>query len=131
MSSFHQVFDRSGRRIRGLWERNGAFYVQAMVENPETGIKKNNRLRLDGVTDVKTEQVATITATAFLQDGQLFIDCVPPLRRKYVTPVPDDAIISSSDRPDKPWRFGIIIRSERDAGKFIQRLFDAKTISNN
>ena len=83
------------------------------------------------VVDTKTEQVSTITAKAFLQDGRLFIDCAPPLRRKYVTPVPDDAIISSSDRPDKPWRFGIIIRAESDAGKFIQRLLDAKAISNN
>ena len=35
-----------------MWERNGSFYVQAMVENPETGLKKNNRIRLEGVTDV-------------------------------------------------------------------------------
>jgi hypothetical protein len=83
------------------------------------------------VVDTKRQQVSTITAKAFLQDGRFFIDCVPALRRKYVTPVPDDAIISSSDRPDKPWRYGIIIRAESDAGKFIQRLLDAKTISNN
>jgi hypothetical protein len=41
VKSFQNVFDGSRRRIRGLWQRKGSFYVQAMVVDPETGIKKN------------------------------------------------------------------------------------------
>jgi hypothetical protein len=37
--------------MRGLRERNRSFYVQAMVVDPETGIKKNNRIRLNGATN--------------------------------------------------------------------------------
>jgi integrase len=71
VSSFHQVFDKSGRRIRGLWERNGSFYVQAMVENPETGIKKNNRLRLEDVKDSKTAEKGMLGLLEKLKNGEV------------------------------------------------------------
>jgi len=56
VNSFQRVFDKSDRRIRGLWERNGSFYVQAMVADPETGLKKNNRIRLEGAAN-RTEAI--------------------------------------------------------------------------
>lgn len=57
-NSFRQVFDRAKRRIRGLWVRNGSFYVQTTVQDPVTGLKKVTRLPLSAATDIdsaKTE----------------------------------------------------------------------------
>lgn len=42
-----------------------------MVENPETGIKKNNRLRLDGVTDVKAAEKAMLGLLEKLKNGEV------------------------------------------------------------
>lgn len=53
-----QVKDRANRRVRGLWKRNGAYYVQTTITDPLTGLKKVSRLRLADATDIdsaKTE----------------------------------------------------------------------------
>ena len=71
MSSFHKVFDRSARRIRGLWERNGSFYVQAMVVDPETGLKKLNKIRLKNVTDRNDAIKAMYDLLKNIKDGEV------------------------------------------------------------
>jgi integrase len=42
-----------------------------MVENPETGIKKNNRIRLDGVTDVKAAVKGMCDLLEKLKNGEI------------------------------------------------------------
>ena len=58
VNQWQQVKDRANRRVRGLWKRNGSFYVQTTVPDPSTGLKKVSRLRLVDATDIdsaKTE----------------------------------------------------------------------------
>ena len=58
VNRWQQVKDRANRRIRGLWKRNGVFYVQTTITDPSTGLKKISRLRLADATDIdsaKTE----------------------------------------------------------------------------
>lgn len=45
--TYRKVFDLRKRRVRGLWERNGAFYAQLTVTDPTTGRKKVRRVRLE------------------------------------------------------------------------------------
>jgi integrase len=56
-AQYGKVFDQRKRRIRGLWERNGAFYAQLTVTNEETGKKAVRRIRLE---DGDCNPVATI-----------------------------------------------------------------------
>jgi hypothetical protein len=44
---YQRVFDGRKRRLRGLWERNGAFYGQLTVSNAQTGSKAVRRVRLE------------------------------------------------------------------------------------
>ena len=79
----------------------------------------------------KSENLDTISASTFLQNGRLFIDCIPALRRMYVVAVPKDAIVSRAHTPDPPWPYAIFIHPNSEAGRFIKSLLDAKIISNN
>jgi len=52
------VKDRANRRVRGLWMRNGSYYVQTTVIDPTTGLKKVTKIRLEKASDIdsaKTE----------------------------------------------------------------------------
>jgi integrase len=58
VNQWQQVKDRANRRARGLWKRNGSYYVQTTITDPQTGLKKVSRLRLVDATDIdsaKTE----------------------------------------------------------------------------
>jgi len=44
---YQKVFDARKRRLRGLWERNGAFYGQLTITDPATGRKAVRRVRLE------------------------------------------------------------------------------------
>ncbi|MGO8927923.1 MAG: phage integrase SAM-like domain-containing protein [Limisphaerales bacterium] len=44
---YSKVFDQRKRRIRGLWERNGAYYAQLTVVDESTGKKIVRRTRLE------------------------------------------------------------------------------------
>ena len=58
VNRWQQVKDRANRRARGLWKRNGSFYVQTTITDTLTGLKKVSRLRLADATDIdsaKTE----------------------------------------------------------------------------
>ena len=41
------MFDQRKRRVRGLWERNGAYYAQLTVTDETTGKKVVRRTRLE------------------------------------------------------------------------------------
>ena len=44
---YQKVFDARKRRLRGLWQRNGTFYGQLTITNPNTGAKAVRRVRLE------------------------------------------------------------------------------------
>jgi len=46
-AKYQKVFDNRKRRLRGLWSRNGTFYGQLTITNPETGAKTVRRVRLE------------------------------------------------------------------------------------
>lgn len=46
-AQYQKVFDSRKRRLRGLWQRNGAFYGQLTITNPATGAKAVRRIRLE------------------------------------------------------------------------------------
>jgi integrase len=54
---YQKVFDARKRRLRGLWERNGAFYGQLTITDPNTGAKAVRRVRLE---DKDRNPVATV-----------------------------------------------------------------------
>jgi hypothetical protein len=71
VSSFQKVFDRSHRRIRGLWERNGSYYVQAMVVDAETSVKKLTRIRLEGAANRTDAVKAMYDVLKGIKDGHV------------------------------------------------------------
>jgi integrase len=55
---FRKVKDKANRRVRGLWLRNGSYYVQCTITHPTTGLKRVTKLRLehaDNLEQAKTE----------------------------------------------------------------------------
>ena len=53
-----QIFDQRKRRIRGLWERNGAYYAQLTVVDENTGEKIVRRTRLENADGTPVGTVA-------------------------------------------------------------------------
>ncbi len=54
VNRWQQVKDRANRRARGLWKRNGSYYVQTTITDPSTGLKKVSKLRLAEATDIES-----------------------------------------------------------------------------
>lgn len=54
VNRWQQVKDRANRRARGLWKRNGSYYVQTTIIDPSTGLKKVSKLRLAEATDIES-----------------------------------------------------------------------------
>lgn len=49
-AKFVKVTDGRGKPIEGMWSRNGKFYAQLRLRDPETGITKPTRKRLEAAT---------------------------------------------------------------------------------
>ncbi len=97
----------------------------------DTTIEEITGQKVGVILRSNSETLDTIAASTFWQDGRLFIDCIPALRRKHVVAMPDDAIVSRSHIPDPPWPYAIFVHPQSEAGRFIKSLLDAKIISNN
>ena len=54
-----------------MWERNGSFYVQAMIVDPETGLKKLNKIRLKEATDRNDAIKAMYDLLKSIKDGEI------------------------------------------------------------
>ncbi len=50
--NFQKACDGRGQPVRGLWERNGRYYVRMTVESPQDGRKEVRRVPLEGVKTV-------------------------------------------------------------------------------
>ena len=46
--TYKKVLDQRKHAIRGLWERNGRYYAQITVEDPNSGVKQVKRVPLEG-----------------------------------------------------------------------------------
>lgn len=77
------------------------------------------------------ETVDSISATALMINGELHIDCVPPLNRKYVVKAPDSATVSRAVKAGSPADIAIIVQPSTEAGSFILNLIRTKQISRN
>lgn len=54
---FKKVFDHRKLRVRALWQRNGTYYAQLTVTDPQTGAKTVRRMRIE---DKDGNPVATL-----------------------------------------------------------------------
>ena len=96
---YQKVFDSRKRRLRGIWERNGAFYGQLTIADPATGAKAVRRVRLedkDGnpVTTVPQAEAALNKMKSKREDDTLKIT---PKR----TPTLSEHAVTYFDRLDK------------------------------
>ena len=57
-ATYTRVVDSRKRPIRGLWKRNGSFYAQLTIEDPNTGKKQVKRIRLEDAKTVAKAQEA-------------------------------------------------------------------------
>jgi integrase len=57
LAHYSKVFDQRKRRVRGLWERNGAFYAQMTVTDEASGKKAVRRTRME---DAEGHPVSTV-----------------------------------------------------------------------
>jgi hypothetical protein len=62
----------------------------------------------------------------FLKDGQLWVDCIPHLEKKYTAPVPDNAMISRNDKALDAGRYGVFVNPATELGRLARHLMDAK-----
>ena len=62
----------------------------------------------------------------FERDGQVWVDLIPKLNRKYVMPLPDDAIVSRNEADLSYGRYGVFISPASKQGQFVKSLIDAK-----
>jgi integrase len=70
VNQWQQVKDRANRRVRGIWKRNGSFYVQTTVPDPSTGLKKVSRLRLVDATDIDSAKTEAGKLRQKIADGE-------------------------------------------------------------
>lgn len=75
---FEKVFDRSNRRIRGLWQRNGSFYCQTTVSDSTTGVKKVVKQRLDAARTVPEATKAMFDLLNRIEEGNVPINGAGP-----------------------------------------------------
>jgi len=69
-AQYQKVFDTRKRRLRGLWERNGTFYGQLTLTNPETGSKSVRRVRLEDKDGNPVTTIPQAVATLNKLKGQ-------------------------------------------------------------
>jgi integrase len=67
---FRKVFDRAKRRVRGLWARNGSYYVQTTITDPATGCKKTTKLRLADASNLDEAKTEAVKLREKISEGQ-------------------------------------------------------------
>lgn len=69
-NTFRKVFDRAKRRVRGLWIRNGSYYVQTTITDPATGLKKTTKLRLHKASSLDEAKTEAVKIREQISEGQ-------------------------------------------------------------
>lgn len=49
-ATYQKVCDARKHPVRGLWVRNGRYYAQVAIEDPNTGLKRMKRVPIEGAT---------------------------------------------------------------------------------
>jgi integrase len=80
-ASFAKVFDGNKQPIRGLWVRNGRYYAQLKIEDPNTGEKKTRRVALLNKDGKGVQTVAEAKAEMARLQTQRADNNLPVLRR--------------------------------------------------
>ena len=74
---YAKVFDQRKRRVRGLWERNGAYYAQLTVTDEGTAKKVVRRVRLE---DGEGNPVLTVPEAVKVMNKLKVLDTVAYIR---------------------------------------------------
>jgi integrase len=80
-ATFAKVMDGRKQPIRGLWIRGARFYARLNVENPITGIKKNQRVPLTGKDGKPVQTVSQAVAELKRLQTQRTDNALPTLTR--------------------------------------------------
>lgn len=101
------MFDQRKQRVRGLWERNGAFYAQLTIPHATTGLPVVRRVRLedkDGVPVSTVPQAVAVMNKMKVQreDEKLKVAAkrTPTLREYAQTYIEGLEQLGSVKRPD-------------------------------
>lgn len=62
----------------------------------------------------------------YLENGTLWLDCMPAIKRKYVVQVPNEAAVSRNDDALEVGRYAIFLPERTAAAKYIHDIFSAK-----
>ena len=62
----------------------------------------------------------------FLLENELWIDCVPPLNRKYTAIIPQTAIISRNEQSLDTGRFAVFVDQTTQLGQLVASLMVAR-----
>jgi integrase len=81
--SFRQVFDKANRRVRGLWLRNGSYYVQCTITDPSTGLKRVTKLRLDQADTLEQAKIEAAKVKDSASKGQGIFGAMGPTFKAY------------------------------------------------
>src|SRR5580658_2472102 len=81
--SFQQVFDKAHRRIRGLWQRNGTFYVQTTIADSTTGVKKVTKIPLKTAKTPAEAREEMYALKARLAGGEVVVGGTGPTIAEY------------------------------------------------
>jgi hypothetical protein len=95
-----------------------------------------NNTQIEDITDksvdgfLRTDDPTMIESVpmceTFTLDGQLWIDFMPQLNRKYVAPIPDDAMVSRNEVDLAIGRYAIFLHARSPAGSMLKQLLEAK-----
>ena len=73
-----------------------------------------------------TEMTSAELCKSFVKDGRLWIDMIPGLNRKYVAPMPRDAIIGRNESELSVGRFVVVISRSSEAGILLLQILETK-----
>lgn len=63
-------------------------------------------------------------ARAFLHEGDLWVECISASGQQHKFRAPISAILICDDRNPPAPRYGIVVRLDTEAGRYIKRLID-------
>ena len=81
--SFRQVHDKANRRVRGLWLRNGSYYVQCTITDPLTDLKRVTKIRLKDAETLEQAKTAASTVREQAAKGQGSFGPLGPTFKAY------------------------------------------------
>ena len=130
------VLKRRARKKKGAWWRvpeafrNSERRDEAASDGDDAqGIQFNNGATVENVVDQEVsvylndgkDDISSLPqCRIFLNTGSLWVDCVPPLNRKYAAPISNDAMIfRSSDGSE----LAVFVSPASALGDLVLRLF--------